>query len=245
MRIHRFFHPGPLVIGEEVILNASASRHAGQALRLRENQIIYVFDGQGCEFEASIISARRQLKIKVNRSIIPVSKSSLSIHLGQCISRGDRMDYAIQKACELGVESITPLISQHCQLKVNPERLTKKHRHWLGVIISACEQSGRADLPELYEAEALASWLRDQPTDTWVCVTQNKNTLSPEHPKGPLRLCIGPEGGFSESELDLMKNLDLHALGLGPRILRTETATTVALTLMQANWGDLCYAPSE
>lgn len=240
MRAHRFYQPGPLVVGEEITLNASASRHAGQALRLKENQIIYIFDGQGHEFEASILSARRQIRVKITRSMVAMPVSSLSIHLGQCISRGDRMDYAIQKACELGVASITPLVSQHCQMKADPERLMKKHRHWSGIIVSACEQCGRADLPILYEAQPLSAWLRECPTHTWVCITRDKNTLTHEQPQDPIRLCIGPEGGFSETEVELLHRLDMHTLGLGPRVLRTETATTVALTLMQAHWGDLC-----
>ena len=206
---------------------------------MREGDHLHIFNGRGQEFNAEITSIKKTaVRVCVHHEVSVQAEPTLSISLGQCISRGDRMDYAIQKACELGVTNITPLISEHCQLKLNLERLQKRMTHWQGIIINAAQQCGRATLPSLFEPEQLLNWVQKAPSHTWLCIPNQNKSLAYHKPK-KTRLIIGPEGGLSKNEIDAAMDMGCTALGLGPRILRTETATVVGLSIMQYQWGDL------
>ena len=157
---------------------------------------------------------------------------NLKIHLGQGISRGDRMDYAIQKAVELGVHEITPVITQFSQLKADEKQIAKKLLHWEGIIIAAAEQSGRCVIPTLHPPRPFAQWMAQPAEHKFIChPTAQAHHLKKETQS--VRVAIGPEGGFHENEVQLAQTHQASVLSLGPRILRTETATVVALTLLQ------------
>ncbi len=164
----------------------------------------------------------------------------MHIHLGQAISRGERMDYTLQKSVELGVQIITPLFTERCGVDLQGERLEKRMQHWQQVIISACEQSGRCYIPELKAPCSLEKWLMELKVDlAWIMDPRASTPLSAiQKSVGRVALLCGPEGGLSELELDQAKQHGLLGLLMGPRILRTETAALTALSLLQAQWGD-------
>ncbi|CBV40916.1 16S rRNA (uracil(1498)-N(3))-methyltransferase [Halomonas elongata] len=230
-----------LQAGGDVVLPDGAARHVARVLRLGPGAPVIIFDGQGNEAEAILTEAgRKQVVARVERVAAGRGESPLAVHLGQAISKGDRMDYAIQKAVELGVAEITPLYTEHGDVRLKGEREAKKLAHWQAVAASACEQCGRATLPPVYPPRSVVDWLaeRDEP----LCLV-----LHPGTPGGldrhddPVRaaLLIGPEGGLSHAEVDAAADAGFASLTLGPRILRTETAPVVALSLLQNRFGDL------
>ncbi|WP_129139809.1 16S rRNA (uracil(1498)-N(3))-methyltransferase [Modicisalibacter coralii] len=227
--------------GAELTLPDGAARHVAAVLRLREGARLTLFDGRGQEAEAELVEVARK---RVSARLVTVAagrgESPLAVHLGQAISKGDRMDYAIQKAVELGVAAITPLYTEHGDVRLKGERETKKLAHWRGVAASACEQCGRATLPAVHPPQPLGAWLaaRDEALrlalhpatdDAW----RRRSAVT------DAALLIGPEGGLSEGEVAAAGEAGFEALTLGPRILRTETAPVVALTLLQHHFGDL------
>jgi len=162
------------------------------------------------------------------------------VHLGQGISRGERMDYVVQKSVELGVDKITPLYTERCGVKISKERLAKKIAHWQAVAISACEQSGRCVVPQIMQPQTLSEWLSMQSGIAFVCDPKSNQRI-PHNTEQPtsLSLLIGPEGGLTDDEIKSAYNAGLQSLSLGPRVLRTETAAVVSLSLVQHLWGDL------
>lgn len=222
-------------------LPESVHRHAVQVLRLKPGALIRLFDGQGVEFEAELTQVeKRQSRAQLIKPLQTNSESGLKITLLQGISRGERMDFAIQKAVELGVSTIVPVMTERCNVQLKQDRAQKRLEHWQGVLVSACEQSGRAFLPELTAVATLEDALTN-------CNDPLKLVLDPRanqsfkdiEPPHTLSLLIGPEGGLSEAELDLAAQQGFTALQFGPRILRTETAAVAALAVVQALWGDL------
>lgn len=204
--------------------------------------IITLFNGDGFNYQARIENAqKRQATVVVTAKSPGTAPSPCTIHLGQAISRGDRMDFAIQKATELGVAAITPLWSERCEVKIPTERLAKRLKHWQHIIISACEQSGRADLPKLNPPMPLPTWqaLADTTALKLFCHPfAGVAPVSTPDSHAQVHLAIGPEGGFTQAEAHAAQESGYHFLDLGPRILRTETATILALGLIQAKWGD-------
>jgi 16S rRNA (uracil1498-N3)-methyltransferase len=239
-RTIRIYQPEEMFVGGEITLSPIASKHLIQVLRLQPKAQFHLFDGAGSEFLAEYIGGNKTAlvaKILASTHIVPAS--NLKIHLGQGISRGDKMDYAIQKAVELGVAEITPLFTQNSQIKYNKERLASKMEHWQGIIIHAAQQSGRADLPKLNAAMEFSHWIKIQKNPTFICAIGATNQAALPAELNALALCIGAEGGWCQQELDLALEQKLFNLNLGPRVLRTETAVPVALTLLQSRWGDI------
>lgn len=242
MRRPRFYQPTALQLGEEIELHPAASRHAVQVLRLSSNDEITLFNGQGGEYTAVITHIKKnQATVVIKAFDTREAESTLKLHLAQGIARGEKMDFILQKAVELGVNKITPLFTDHSNVKLNAERTEQKMEHWRGVIISACEQSGRNHIPELMQPIVLKNWL---PT----CKETYKFILHPGSEQALLQqvstvdsvcIMVGAEGGFSELELRLATQHQFVALQLGPRILRTETAGLAAIAIMQSKWGDL------
>ncbi|MDX1467394.1 MAG: 16S rRNA (uracil(1498)-N(3))-methyltransferase, partial [Halomonas sp.] len=167
-------------------------------------------------------------------------ESPLAVHLGQAISKGDRMDYAIQKAVELGVATITPLYTEHGDVRLKGERAAKKLAHWQAVAASACEQCGRATLPPVHAPMGLGEWLaaRDEALRL-VLHPGTAGALEQAEAPASVAVLIGPEGGLAEAEVEAARTSGFAPLSLGPRVLRTETAPVVALSLLQARFGDL------
>ncbi|OHV08947.1 16S rRNA (uracil(1498)-N(3))-methyltransferase [Kushneria phosphatilytica] len=236
----RLYVDAALTPASELILPERVAHHLTRVLRRGVGDEIRLFDGLGTEVSAHIArSERKQVAVHIDALLTPVAESSLTVHLGQAISKGDRMDYAIQKAVELGVAAITPLYTEHGDVALKGERAAKKLAHWQGVAISACEQCGRATVPVIAPAMKLAEWLamRDEPV-RWM-LHPGEARLESTTTIARAALLIGPEGGLSEADMAGARTHGFAPLSLGPRILRTETAPVVALSLLQYLHGDL------
>lgn len=242
MRIPRIFHPSPIQVDSTVSLSPEASKHLLTVLRLKDNHPLILFNGDGNDYSATLhIASKKQACAIVDTQLSISVESPLAIHLGQGISKGERMDFVLQKSVELGVTELTPLITERCTIKLNAERWDKKHQHWLKVVTSACEQCGRNVIPTLHPPISLHQWLGQS-------TQQTRLTLHPEaehrladiqpSPYG-YRLLIGPEGGLSENEIYQSGETGFHSALLGPRVLRTETAALTAITVLQSHFGDL------
>lgn len=241
MRRPRIFTPLPLSAGESVDLEGQAARHLTRVLRLQPGDELILFNGEGYDWPARLLgSDRHRALVEVTGRSGPEPPQPLEIHLGIGLSRGERMDLAIQKAVELGVSRITPLQTERSVVRLPPRRLEKRLEHWRGVIIAACEQCGRRRLPVL---EAVS------PLDGWLSLAEGENGLQLDHragrtldrlpaPAGPIRLLAGPEGGLTDAEHRLAVERGFTGVRLGPRVLRTETAPLAAIAAMQMLWGD-------
>ncbi|MCH9827961.1 MAG: 16S rRNA (uracil(1498)-N(3))-methyltransferase [Gammaproteobacteria bacterium] len=238
----RFFADIPLASGVRVDLPASAFRHAVQVLRLREADPLTLFNGDGQDYLARLSNVtKRAAQAEILESIPRNNESKLSLTLVQGVSKGERMDWAIQKAVELGVARIAPVITERCNVKLDAERWDRKLDHWRGVVISACEQSGRARVPELDGVMPLRDWLsRPRRPLALVLDPIAERTLDSFVGEPPAaELLIGPEGGLSDQEVALAAQAGFDRLKLGPRVLRTETAALTAIAVLQARFGDL------
>ncbi len=209
---------------------------------MRADDAFILFNGEGHAWQARLVSvSKRNAAAKIETSLADNPESPLPVHLGLGISKGERMDYAIQKAVELGVTEITPLFTRYSMVKLDDKRKNKRHQHWQGIIIGACEQCGRNQLPLLHPAQDNSTWLTMIDTDKKLLLdplaTQKLNEINSQ--PHSISLYIGPEGGLSEDEIDAAKQAGFTGIRLGPRILRTETAVVAALTAVQFTWGDL------
>lgn len=242
MRIIRSFLDAPLAVGQEMLLPEQSGNHIVRVLRLQNGDMFHVFNGDGHDYVAEIIGVEKKgAKIRIVSCIEVRNESPLRIHLFQSIARGDKMDWILQKATELGVSAFTPIISDRTEVRLEGERSDKKLSHWLGVIRSACEQSGRTHIPQLHLPIAInqlslklntAQALYLEPTAK-LCIKEISANLEQE-----LFLAIGPEGGFSERDTHLLENAGFRGLKIGPRILRTETAGLAVIAALQSQYGD-------
>lgn len=241
MRIPRIYTQQPLAADASVTLEESASRHLCQVLRMQNGDALTLFNGDGCTYPAQIAFAdKKKASVRVLRAERQDNDSSLHIHLGIALSKGDRFDWVLQKATELGVSRVTPLYTQRVDVKLNRERSEKKQRHWQQVIVSACEQCGRNTLPGLDAPIALSPWLEDLEADQkWVLSPAHSDNFRDADQPTSAALLIGPEGGLDDSEVELALRSGFKALQLGPRILRTETAPVAAISILQYRWGDM------
>ncbi len=242
MRIIRSYIHEPLKVGQELFLSELATNHLVRVLRLGVDDTCVLFNGDGFDYQAKITSvAKRGAGVAIISAQAVQNESPVHITLVQGIARGEKMDWILQKATELGVQRIVPVITDRTEVKLDSERSDKKMNHWLGVVASACEQSGRARLPEIMEPCALANWpLQD--------TNFNKFSLDPKGVFGfsdlaktkpvSVSLAIGPEGGFSERDLATLKAGGYEGLRMGPRILRTETAGPAAIAALNVLCGD-------
>jgi 16S rRNA (uracil1498-N3)-methyltransferase len=241
MRLTRVYTPDVLKTGQEVLLNLSASNHLLHVLRLKPPAPLIVFDDQAQEFQAQLIGNKKALAqvLVGDPTDANSNESPLTIHLGQAISRSDAMDYSLQKSVELGVNKITPLLSEFSSSKFNADRLDNRMAHWRGVIISACEQSGRRHIPALEQPQTLANWLK-QRDESLKLMLQPRATsrLKDLQSASSIALLVGAEGGFSETEQALAQQAQFELIALGPRVLRTETAAPAMIAVLQALWGD-------
>jgi 16S rRNA (uracil1498-N3)-methyltransferase len=242
MRNPRIFQPSPLAINEAIVLSDDAFGHTVRVLRLGEGTEITLFNGEACEYQAKLVnvgkkSAQAHILSKTEKSV----ESPLNIHLGQGISRGDRMDFTLQKSVELGVQTITPLFTERCGVKLSGERLAKKVDQWQKIVISACEQSGRCVVPKVNVPISLDEWLNQETKALKLNLHPKAEhsimTLPLENNR--VRLLIGPEGGLSDDEIIRANGSDFVDVLLGPRVLRTETAALTAITALQCRFGDL------
>jgi len=241
MRIPRIFHAGPLRPNEALELSETAANHVARVLRMREQSPLVIFNGEGGEYQAQIVRIeKRQVYVSLGQYVEREVESPLQLTLAQGISRGERMDYTLQKAVELGITTIVPLLTEHCVVDLKGERLEKRLAHWRGIIIGACEQCGRNHLPQLLPVTTLAAWLEASGEGQRLLLdhraTGGVNTLDRA---SSFSLLIGPEGGLSATEQQQAIASGYQGISLGPRVLRTETAALVALSALQARFGDL------
>lgn len=248
MRIPRVLLAASLHPGDEHELPSGAADHLVRVLRLAAGRPLRVFDGHGREFEATLIDAgKRGARVTLHAEIATAAPSPLRITLAQALARGEKMDWILQKATELGVAAIQPLHSERSEVRLGEERSERRMSHWRGVVIAASEQCGRADVPLIAAPMAVGDWLAEL-IRTVRPAQQARVFLDPE---GGVELhgapavltslvvAIGPEGGFSDREQAAFNHAQFEGWKLGPRVLRTETAGMAMLSIAQARWGDL------
>lgn len=241
----RIHVPGPIEAGGECALSAAHSHHLRGVLRLKPGDALVLFDGAGTEYGATVLRAgKRGVTVSVGERRTVSRESSLAVTLAQAVSSGERMDYTIQKAVELGAAAIQPLAASRSVVRLSSERAGRRASHWQAVAIAACEQCGRNHVPSVGAVLPLDRWLADLPAPTagerrWLLsprAGQRLRDLGP--PPRSVVLLSGPEGGFTPGEEAAAQGAGFHPLSLGPRVLRTETAAVAALSALQALWGD-------
>jgi 16S rRNA (uracil1498-N3)-methyltransferase len=225
---------------DTIELTGAASHYLTRVLRLSRGDPLIVFNGDGRDYSAQISEVQSKcVLVRLLESEVSGKESPLKITLVQAICKGDRMDYALQKATELGVFCIQPLISDRVEVRLDVARQAKRMKHWQGVVISACEQSGRAMVPEVKPPLSMFEWTAE--ADDSRCVVLDP--LAEDKLSGLLvggdaiSIVVGPEGGFTQEEVDAVRLNGLMAVSLGPRVLRTETAGPAAIAVLQAKTG--------
>jgi 16S rRNA (uracil1498-N3)-methyltransferase len=243
MSAPRFYCSPPLAFGDTLDLPPEAAHHANRVLRLRVNDPVQVFDGEGNALDAVIseISGKRVILCKL-RPCPAEPQPLLRIVLAQAMCGSEKMDWVVQKATELGVAEIQPVQTQRSVAKLSSERAEKRTEHWRSVIIAACEQCGRNTLPQAHAPQELSAWLaqmRDMPGAKFILHPEGASTLHHQsRPQGCVTLLIGPEGGFDANEVLMAQQAGFISILLGPRVLRTETAALAGITTLQTLWGD-------
>ena len=242
MRIPRIYHPEPLSPNLEIALSDDAANHVGRVLRMGPDHQLQLFDGSNQVFDARITHAdKKSVRVQVLSAAEDNRESPLHLHLGQVMSRGEKMEFTIQKSIELGVNVITPLFSERCGVKLDAERLNKKIQQWQKIAIASCEQCGRNRIPEIRPAMDLEDWCAEPDEGLKLNLhpraSQSINTLP--LPVQRVRLLIGPEGGLSADEIAMTAQHQFTDILLGPRVLRTETTALTAITALQVRFGDL------
>jgi len=245
LRKTRVFTEQPLASGADVALKGSTGQHLGRSLRARAGDTVTLFNGDGQEFTATINDlGKREILLTLGEASSPITESAVHTMLGLCLSKGDRFDWAVQKATELGVGSIAPLVSDRVDFSIPENRLTKRVNHWQRVAISASEQCGRVKVPPVTSPVPLATWVKTTAAEErWVlhCTDVGGATAPSTSDSLPsdAALLIGPEGGLTNEEIAIAIEHGFSPLQLGPRILRTETAPAVALTALSIRWGEI------
>jgi 16S rRNA (uracil1498-N3)-methyltransferase len=261
-RLTRVYVDGALLAGSVVDLAKETGAHLAKVLRARSGDELVLFNGDGREFTATIDTVRGS---RVSASIgaaSPIDRESpCKVTLVQCVPRGDRMDFIVQKATELGVVRIVPVLSQRSVVRLDAAQAASKQAHWRAVAVSACEQCGRNRLPKIEAAQPLLNYLGALAPHAAARGRSLRLVLEPEgaHPQGnaaqPLgdfgtaidgaEIAIGPEGGFAPEELEAFQLCAFSRVGLGPRVLRTETAAIAAVVMLQARFGDMAVNAGE
>lgn len=232
----------PLSPGAEITLPESAARHAVTVLRLQVGDTLKLFNGGGGEYRANLVAInKREARVRVADFLATERESPVDITLALGISAGERMDYSLQKATELGVTAIQPLATERSVVKLAGERADKRLQHWQHVVISACEQCGRNRVPAVAPVQKLYAYLAaaDRGKRLLMLSPNASTPLKQVVPTASAVLLIGAEGGLAPAEYEAAQASGFEAVSLGPRILRTETAPVAALAVLQALWGDL------
>jgi len=242
VRLRRVYVEAPLETGTRLRLEGSAASHVTRVLRLRVGAALTLFNGAGGEYEASIDKAHGgEVTVAVGAHHPIERESPLALTLVPGVSRGERMDLVVQKATELGVARLVPVITERSVVQLDAHQADRKLLHWRAIVVAACEQCGRNRLPELLGPLGLREFLRGEPArGTRVMLSPHAARGLDELPRdAAVTVLIGPEGGLSEAEQEAAVQAGFAALRLGPRVLRTETAALTALALLQRQWGDL------
>jgi 16S rRNA (uracil1498-N3)-methyltransferase len=240
MRVSRLYTPANLATSKQIELDDENGHYVRTVLRLKKDDEIILFNGAGGEYLGTVAEvSRKAVLIQINKWMDRSVESPLSVALGLGISRGDRMDLAVQKAVELGVNQITPLLTERCVVQFKAEKKPQRLLHWQKIVQHAAEQSGRTTLPELAAIDRLQLWLAKQQGLKVFLDPYAEATLADTVPIDMhVTLLSGPEGGFSHQERDAAKAAGFIPVRMGSRILRTETASIAALAAVQMLWGD-------
>ena len=242
MRIPRLYTQQPLHADSLITLDKDAARYLSSVLRMTSGQMLNLFNGDGGEYVAEVVSlSKNQVTVSIKESLPNDRESLLKIHLVIGISRGERMDWVIQKATELGVHTITPIFTERTEVKLAGSRLEKRLVHWQQVSISACEQCLRNVVPTINSAVSLQQCLGTH--DGGLKIVLHHRTERPltelQNTNNHVTILVGPEGGLSDDEITLAESNGYNAVKLGPRVLRTETAPLAAISILQSLWGDM------
>ena len=242
MHIPRLYTLQMITRGAELAISGQTAHHVVHVLRIHSCAAVQVFNGEGSEYRAVVKTIKRsEIILEIAEAIAVRPESSLDITLLQGITRNDRMDLILQKAVELGVSTIQPLLTQRSQTHLKGSRLEKRFNHWQSIVISACEQCGRATIPQLATAMNYSDWMNKQKTGGLRLLLQpnSKTGLGTlKRPDEEVQVLIGPEGGLNPDEEVLAKAAGFTGVSLGQRILRTETAALATLAGIQTLWGD-------
>ncbi len=244
MRIPRVHLPGPLSDGGTIKVADKTLHYLTRVLRLDNDSPLIVFNGQSGEYDGVLVNvSKKQAEIRVSTFRPDDRESPLHIVLAQGLAKGEKMDWIVQKATELGVSEIVPLFTRYSDVKLNDERAERRQHHWQEIAISACEQCGRNRLPMIHAPIALDVWMSELPPRAEAEQRLILNLAAESHISNtvPHRaiVLVGPEGGFREDEITQAGMMGFSSWHLGPRILRAETAAVSAVSLLQARWGDL------
>ncbi len=236
--ISRFFCPVALESGARVVLPDEAAHHAARVLRLNPGDALVLFNGDGIAWPGTIEAVKPEVAVRLGEHGEREAEPRCAITLVQALAAGDKMDWVVQKAAELGAAAIQPVAAQRSVLRLSGARAQKRVDHWRKVVQSACEQSGRSRVPAVEEIMPLDCWLA-RSTGGWVLSPEGENALRERAaPPSSLNLLIGPEAGWSDAEVAAMSARGFALVRLGPRVLRSETAGLAALAAIQALWGD-------
>jgi len=240
MRIPRIFTPQALAPNSTLVLAEAQSHYLSKVLRMQAGRELILFNGEGGEYSAEISAVHKKtVEVAVQDFSAENRQSQLQLELAIGVSRGERMDWVLQKATELGVTKITPLLTERTEVKLGGERADKKMEHWQQILISACEQCQRNLLPELSEPKPFSEWLSGCDAELKFVLHHRDNQGLPQHQTThSVALLIGPEGGLDDDEIAQAIAQNFSPLTLGPRVLRTETAPVAAISLVQYLWGD-------
>jgi 16S rRNA (uracil1498-N3)-methyltransferase len=251
MRLTRVYVDAPLEPGTRITLQGSAASHVTRVLRLRTGDALTLFNGRGGEYAASIDKSHGgEMTVAIGEHHAAERESPLAITLAQGISRGERMDLVVQKATELGVTRLVPLLTERSVVRLDAQQAHRKLNHWQAIAIGACEQSGRNRLPEVMAPAAWREFLRTgapahpggsaaAPGRLLLSAAATARIDEVPRPGAGVTVLIGPEGGLVEAEEEAARSAGFIAVRLGPRVLRTETAAIAAVALLQRQFGDL------
>lgn len=239
MRVIRCFVEAPLAAGARIALPEGAAGHLARVLRLGAGDACVLFNGDGRDYDARIVSAgRKAVEVEIEGMREVRNESTLRIVLVQGIARGEKMDLILQKATELGVAGVVPVHGERGEVRLDGERADKRLRHWRSVVASACEQSARARVPGVAAPRPLADALADLPSTRLLLDPEATQPLPSNIPDGGCALAIGPEGGWSPQDIATLQAAGFVGARLGPRVLRTETAGLAAIAALQMLAGD-------
>lgn len=246
MSFTRIYQAIPLILHTSIYLDQKASHHVARVLRAKGGDKIRLFNGE-CEgdYEAVITHIdKKSVKAEIVTFLPRTAESPVKIYLAQGMARGEKMDFIVQKAVELGVSKIIPLVTERCTVKLDTERKINRLTHWRAIVTSACEQSGRNQVPEVCAPLALSDWLPSVNAEQCFVLSPHRQEKLPgggivRSKSASIALLIGPEGGLTEHEVERALNQGFKPLNLGPRTLRTETATIAAITIFQSFYGDM------
>tara|TARA_B100000959_G_scaffold13319_2_gene13187 strand:+ start:12065 stop:12823 length:759 start_codon:yes stop_codon:yes gene_type:complete len=240
---HRLFIDHQIIPNIEFSLTESRVHYAKHVLRLKVNSSIIIFDGSGHEYKAKITKIiRNEISILPSQSVYKENTPFRKIRIGQCIIKKDKMDLVLQKATELGVNNISPLLSEYSVIKLESKKIKSKTLHWKKIIQSSCEQSKRNYIPTMNAPETIETFINKPSENNYRIILDPKapksiGEISPNEKK--IDLLIGPEGGFTDSEVEDAYEKGFIGVSLGYRTLRSETAAIAAIAIIQSQWGDM------